>query len=132
MNISNLKIDSNKRTEFIDITDEINEEIDFEEGWIFVFSKHTTSGLTINENEERLKKDMERALNELIKEKGWEHNEIDNNADSHLRGMLLDSSLVIPVRNNSLDIGTWQSVFFVELDGPRTRNVYLGFNLKNK
>lgn len=125
MNISKVIIKTEERTEFIDVTDKINEKVDVENGWLSVFTKHTTSGLTINENEERLISDMEKVLKEIVKEKGWKHNEIDNNADSHLRGMLLDSNLVIPVRNGSLDLGTWQSIFFVELDGPRTRNILI-------
>lgn len=126
MNISKINLDTKKRVELVNVTEKINEAIDFDEGWVFVFSKHTTSGLTINEDEKRLREDIKKALKELISGSGWRHNEIDNNADSHLRGMLLDSSLVMPVENGSLDLGTWQSVFFVELDGPRTRKVLVG------
>lgn len=126
MNISKIDINSENRTELIDITEKIKEKIDFKNGWIFVFSKHTTSGLLVNENEDRLKKDIEKALKELIEDNGWRHNEIDDNADSHLRSMLLNSSLVIPVQNQSLNLGTWQSIFFVELDGPRSRKVLIG------
>ncbi|MDO5815951.1 MAG: secondary thiamine-phosphate synthase enzyme YjbQ, partial [Methanobrevibacter sp.] len=49
----------------------------------------------------------------------WQHDRIDNNAKSHLKSFLLSSSETIPIKNGKLDLGTWQSVFFVELDGPR-------------
>ena len=50
----------------------------------------------------------------------YEHDKIDNNARSHLKSFLLSSSETLPVKNGKLDLGTWQSVFFIELDGPRT------------
>ena len=49
----------------------------------------------------------------------YEHDRIDDNARSHLKSFLLSSSECLPIRNNRLDLGTWQSVFFIELDGPR-------------
>jgi secondary thiamine-phosphate synthase enzyme len=79
--------------------------------------------VTVNEGESRLRSDFERALDELIPDKGWHHDEIDDNADSHLRAMLVGPSVTVPVENGSLDLGTWQSVLFVECDGPRTRTV---------
>jgi len=51
------------------------------------------------------------------------HNAIDNNADSHLRAVLLGGSQTVPVINGSMDLGTWQSIFFAELDGPRNRRI---------
>ncbi len=121
--MSKTSIQSESRTEFIDITEDINKKISINNGIASIFSKHTTSGLTVNENEEGLIKDMKKKIKELVRNESWKHDKIDNNADSHLRGMLLDSSLCIPVKNSELDLGTWQSVFFVELDGPRTREI---------
>ncbi|OJH50110.1 hypothetical protein MPF_0905 [Methanohalophilus portucalensis FDF-1] len=51
------------------------------------------------------------------------HDRIDNNADAHLRAVLLGNSETMPVRKGDLELGTWQSIFFVELDGPRKRDV---------
>ena len=87
-----------------------------------IFTRHTTSGLTINENEAGLVSDMETVF-EIIPDKSYLHDRIDNNARSHLQSMLLEHSIVLPISNFRLDLGTWQSVFFVELDGPRKRNV---------
>lgn len=121
--MSKASIQSESRTEFIDITEDINKKISIKNGIASIFSKHTTSGLTVNENEEGLIKDMKKKIKELVRNESWKHDKIDNNADSHLRGMFLDSSLCIPVKNSELDLGSWQSVFFVELDGPRTREI---------
>jgi secondary thiamine-phosphate synthase enzyme len=54
---------------------------------------------------------------------GYAHDRIDNNADAHLKAVLLGSSETIPVIDGSLQLGTWQSIFLAEMDGPRTRDV---------
>ena len=115
-----LKIDTNKSFEIIDITSEINDLIDVENGIISIFSRHSTSAIVVNENESGLLRDLEFTLNNLITDKfSYEHDKIDNNAKSHLKSFLLSSSECLPIKNNRLDLGTWQSVFFIELDGPR-------------
>jgi secondary thiamine-phosphate synthase enzyme len=115
-----LKIDTNKNFEIIDITSKINELIDIEEGIISIFSKHSTSAIVVNENESGLLKDLEFTLNNIITDKySYNHDRIDNNAKSHLKSFLLSSSECLPIKNARLDMGTWQSVFFIELDGPR-------------
>ena len=115
-----LKIDTSKNFEIIDITSKINELIDVEEGIISIFSRHSTSAIVVNENESGLLRDLEFALNNLITDKySYDHDRIDNNARSHLKSFLLSSSECLPIKNGRLDLGTWQSVFFIELDGPR-------------
>lgn len=115
-----LKIDTDKNFEIIDITSKINELIDIEEGVISIFSKHSTSAIVVNENESGLLNDLEFMLNNVVSDKfSYQHDRIDNNAKSHLKSFLLSSSECLPIRNSKLDLGTWQSVFFIELDGPR-------------
>jgi len=115
-----LKLDTNKQFEIIDITSRINELIDINEGIISIFSKHSTSAIVVNENERGLLDDLEFTLENLITDKySYSHDRIDNNARSHLKSFLLSSSESLPVKNQKLDLGTWQSVFFIELDGPR-------------
>lgn len=117
---SYIKLDTKRNFEIIDITSRINELIDIETGIVNVFSKHSTSAIVVNENESGLLKDLEFSLNSLIDDKfSYQHDRIDNNAKSHLKSFLLSSSETLPVRNSKLDLGMWQSVFFVELDGPR-------------
>ena len=118
--IHSLKLDTNKNFEIIDITSKINELIDIEEGIISIFSRHSTSAIVVNENESGLLNDLEFTLDNLITEKySYQHDRIDNNARSHLMSFLLSSSECLPIKNGKLDLGTWQSVFFIELDGPR-------------
>ncbi len=115
-----LKINTNMNFEIMDITSKINELIDIEEGIISIFSKHSTSAIVVNENESGLLSDLEFMLDNLVSDKfSYQHDRIDDNARSHLKSFLLSSSECLPVKNGKLDLGTWQSVFFIELDGPR-------------
>ena len=123
--VFNLKTD--KRIEIIDITQEVQlivEQSHYNDGIVNIYTRHSTSGIVINENESGLIKDFKSALESLIPIDGnYNHNCIDNNADSHIRSFFIGSSETVPLYEGKLDLGTWQSIFFVELDGPRTRMV---------
>ena len=129
MSSKKIILNTNKNFEIIDITSKINQEIDIESGIVNIFSKHSTSAIVVNENENGLLADLELMLSDLVSDKcSWQHDRIDNNAKSHLKSFLLSSSETIPILNGKLDLGTWQSVFFIELDGPRkNRTVNLTF-----
>ncbi len=118
---------TSKRLELIDITSRVSEVLKSSgigNGILNVFSRHSTSAIFINENETRLTGDVESILKTLVPEdSSYGHNIIDNNADSHLRAVLLGGSQTVPVINGSLDLGTWQSIFFAEFDGPRNRKI---------
>lgn len=118
-----IKINSLKRTEIIDITLKIQSSIEkskVNNGIINIFSKHSTSAIVVNENEKGLLSDFERLLNDIIpNDNKYEHDLIDNNAASHLKSFFLSPSESIPINDQKLAIGTWQSIFFIELDGPR-------------
>ena len=120
MLIENIEInlDTNKTFEIIDITSKISN------GIVNIFSKHSTSAICVNENEEGLLEDLEFVLSNIISNKfRYKHDNIDNNAESHLKSFLLSSSESVPISNNKLNLGTWQSVFFIELDGPRHNRI---------
>ena len=117
---NSLKINTNKNFEIIDITSKINELINIDEGIISIFSKHSTSAIVVNENGAGLLDDLEFCLDNIVSDKfSYSHDRIDNNAMSHLKSFLLSSSECLPIKNAKLDLCTWQSVFFIELDGPR-------------
>ncbi|MCL1463421.1 secondary thiamine-phosphate synthase enzyme YjbQ [Argonema galeatum] len=105
-------------------------------GQVLVFSRHTTTALAINENEERLLEDVKVHLGKLAPESDkYLHNDLHlrknipddepMNAHSHLMAMMLSTSEVIPVVDGQLALGTWQSVLFFDLDGPRKRTVFV-------
>lgn len=119
------QIKTSQETEIIDITEKIDSRIDGEDGICTVFVPHTTAGLTVNENEDRLLEDIKEFIKEAVPEKDYRHDGIDDNASAHLRNLLLDSNVTLPVKNGEIQTGNWQSILFIELDGPRTRTVKL-------
>ena len=122
-----MQIQTSKEIELVDITEMVRGRIevkDVKDGFCIVFSKHTTTGIIINENEPRLKEDILNMLDKIVPSgKGYLHDDIDSNAHSHIRSIILGSSVIVPIENGSLSLGTWQSIFLVELDGPRRRTV---------
>ncbi len=124
-----VNIKTSQRVEIVDITPDIEKIVQgcaVTKGLVNVFSRHSTSAIIINENEQRLLRDIKNSLETLIPQnEDYAHNIIDNNADSHLRGVLMGGSQCIPLDKGKLELGTWQSIFFVELDGPRNRKVNL-------
>ena len=114
--------------DLVDITAEVEgivEESGIENGIALVFVPGATGAIVTIEHESGLLEDFRRALEELIpKGKGYLHDRIDDNAHSHLRATLLGASECFPVVNGRLVRGTWQQIFFVELDvRPRHRRV---------
>lgn len=103
-------------------------------GQVLIFSRHTTTALAINEDEKRLLDDIKVHLRKLAPEsERYLHNDLHlrdvpddepMNAHSHLMALMLSTSEVIPIMNGKLALGTWQSVLFFELDGPRKRTVF--------
>ncbi len=122
-----LSIETSRRIELIDITSEVQEEVKIsgiQEGVCIISTRHTTAGIIINENENGLREDILNLLNRLVPQgAGYRHDKIDNNADSHLKAVLLGMSEALPVIQGKLELGTWQSIFFAEMDGPRHRTV---------
>lgn len=118
-------VETDDRLTTVDVTDRIVEAVpdDLESGTCTAFVRHTTAGLLVQEDEPRLRGDIESFLRELVPDEGHAHDELDDNADSHLRATLVGPDVTIPIENDDLALGTWQSVLLVECDGPRTRTV---------
>ena len=107
-----------------DVTDSVRAAVpDDRDGTVTVFVRHTTAGIVVNEAEPRLLEDVEQFVASLAPDDGWRHDELDGNADSHLRALLLGQHVTVPVSDGDLDLGRWQSVLLVECDGPRTRSI---------
>lgn len=122
--MASITVETEARTECIDITDRVTAAIpDDADGVCTVFSQHTTMGVVVNEAESRLLDDLAAALDRLVPDDGWRHDEIDDNADSHVRAMLIGESATVPVVDGELQLGRWQSLLAVECDGPRSRTL---------
>jgi len=121
-----VSIETHDRSEVLDVTDAVTEALpERANGVATVFVQHTTAGVTVNEAESRLLGDLAAALEQLVPDTGWAHDEIDDNADGHIRALLVGPSVTVPVSDGRLDLGTWQSVLLVECDGPRTRELQI-------
>ncbi|RAP45173.1 secondary thiamine-phosphate synthase enzyme YjbQ [uncultured Methanosphaera sp.] len=118
-----IHINTNQNVEVINITSNVNDIIrkhDITNGLVNISTKHTTSSIMINEDEEGLKKDYVKFLEKIVPNDNYLHDRIDNNATSHLKAMLTTPTQTLPIIDGKISLGTWQSIFFVELDGPRS------------
>ena len=125
-----INVKSKSRTEFIDITEMIQDVIKDEgitKGICCLYVPHTTAGVTINEGADpSVQRDIINALNRLIPhEMNYSHRE--GNADAHIKSTLVGASLNLIIDEGKLLLGTWQAVFFCEFDGPRHRRIALKF-----
>ena len=125
-----LSVASSRDCEFIDITCKINELIpqDMKCGICHIFCPHTTAGLTVNENADPdVKHDLLKKLDSLIPKNECYYQHCEGNSAAHLKSSLFGVSLAVPICNGKLLLGTWQSVYFCEFDGPRHRKVQILF-----
>ncbi|WP_435333390.1 secondary thiamine-phosphate synthase enzyme YjbQ [Haloarchaeobius sp. TZWWS8] len=124
MHRERVTVQTDERLTTVDVTAEVRNAIpDGVDGLCTVSVQHTTAGVVLQEAERGLRNDIVSFLADLVSDGGWEHDRVDDNADSHLRATLLGASETIPVEDGELSLGTWQSVLFVECDGPRSRSV---------
>ncbi len=110
---------------FIDITRKVAEIVhrsQVRQGICQVFVPHTTAGVTINENADPdVVHDLLAALNTMAPALRYRHGE--GNSPAHLKSLLTGSSVMVPVEDGALRLGTWQGIYFCEYDGPRQRRV---------
>ena len=123
-----ITVQTKARTDFIDLTDAVQQfvrEQNLTDGIITVFVPHTTAGITINENADPdVTADLETVFDDLIPwTNGYRH--LEGNTAAHVKASLMGSSAQVLVENGALCLGTWQSLYFCEFDGPRTRKVWL-------
>jgi secondary thiamine-phosphate synthase enzyme len=128
--VREISLRTERRTQLVDITRQVEEALDGDGNVTaaLVFVPHTTAGVTINEHADpAVARDFEAALERLVGDNwGWEHVEAgEENAPSHVRAALMGPQVLVPVEDGRLALGTWQGIFFCELDGPRSRSVYV-------
>jgi len=121
-----IHLKSHLRSHWIDITDKVQAVVSRSgiiEGICTVVCLHTTASITVNENADPdVEKDFFKMLEQLIPiNASFRH--VEGNSDSHIKASLTGLSAQIPVSGGRLVLGTWQSVYFCEFDGPRSRKV---------
>ncbi|MCK9197162.1 MAG: secondary thiamine-phosphate synthase enzyme YjbQ [Syntrophales bacterium] len=126
--MNSLSVKTSTRFEMIDITRQIRDiirEDDTGSGLCYVFVPHTTAAVTINENADPdVPRDIISILDRLIPLHGpYRHGE--GNSAAHVKASLMGASETVLIENGQLVLGTWQSIFFCEFDGPRMRKVFV-------
>jgi secondary thiamine-phosphate synthase enzyme len=113
------------REQILIITDDVNRALASMakgDGLCTIVVPHTTCAISVNENADpAVPADLTKALRALVPNVRFEHGE--GNSDAHFLSMLIGTSLTWPYRGGNLVLGRWQGIYFVELDGPRTRKV---------
>lgn len=122
---------SDRRTQLIDITRDVQGALDARNGAsaVLVYIPHTTAGVTINEGADpAVARDLEAAMEKIV-EDGWDWKHVEDpdgpNAPSHVRASLVSPQVLVPLESDRLALGTWQGIFLCEFDGPRERKVYV-------
>jgi secondary thiamine-phosphate synthase enzyme len=124
--LRSINIKTGSRVEFIDITDEINRVIKdsgITNGICCIYVPHTTAGIIINEGADpSVKRDIQKSLSRLIPSDG-DYTHAEGNSPAHIKSSLTGISHSVIIEDGKLLLGAWQSVFFCEFDGPRSRKV---------
>ena len=114
-----------KRRALVDITEQVARAIGGEDGVWMVFVPHTTAGVTINEGADpAVATDILARLQEAAPDEA-EYEHAEGNAPAHVMTALVGSTTLVAVEGGELRLGTWQSIFLCEFDGPRSRKVWL-------
>ncbi|MBI5102374.1 MAG: YjbQ family protein [Nitrospirae bacterium] len=124
--IKYINVKSRTRTEFIDITEKVQEvikETGVVSGICYLFVPHTTAAITINEGADpSVQRDIQTLFNRMVPFEGdYLHKE--GNSSAHIKAAMTGISVNLLIDEGRLVLGTWQSVFFAEFDGPRHRRV---------
>ncbi len=121
-------LQTRSRTDFVNIDRQVAEAVaqsGMKEGILTIFVPHTTAGVTINENADPdVMADLEAVLDRMVP---WSHGyrHLEGNTAAHMKASMMGASAQVVVSDGKLQLGTWQSLYFCEFDGPRTRQVWI-------
>ena len=125
-----LWFNTKKPQEFIRITDEVAAMVaasGVKEGFVLVSAMHITAGVFVNDWENGLIHDFQEWLEKLAPAGlNYRHHQTgEDNADAHLKSLLVHHQVIVPVTKGKLDLGTWQQIFYAEFDGQRRKRVII-------
>lgn len=123
-----LSFHTRRRREMVHITPQVEEIVrrsGIDDGLCFVSPMHITAAIYVNDHEEGLIEDIGEWLEKLAPaRREYKHHQTgEDNADAHLKSLLLHHESTLPVTKGRLDLGTWQRIFYAEFDGQRTKRV---------
>lgn len=120
-----------QRRKIINITNDVQHAIyesGIKEGLVLVNAMNITASVFINDDESGLHSDYERWLEKLAPEKPYDqyaHNGFEDNADAHLKRTIMGREVVCAITDGQLDFGTWEQIFYYELDGKRRKHALI-------
>jgi secondary thiamine-phosphate synthase enzyme len=120
-----LKLNTTSKFQLLDITGDVENTVkrsSIRNGIVVVYAPHATASIIVNEHEPGLLEDILEKVKEFTEpgSSKWRHNRIDDNAHAHIGSALFGSTRIFPVVNGRVVRGTWQNIFFLEMDGPRS------------
>ena len=129
MSTHRLRVRSREREELVEFTDEVRRvlrESGARDGVCTLYVRHTTAGLTVNENADPdVARDMLHALRTLVPQHGMGFRHSEENSDAHIKATLVGPSVTVPFADGQLLLGRWQGIFLCEFDGGREREVIM-------
>lgn len=123
-----ITVTTRRKDQVVDITEEVEEFLrsaEKESGVCIVFAAHTTCAITTADLDPGTDQDLLQALRKMLPEMSYRHPHDPSHTPDHLISSIIGPSVTIPYRNRRLEVGTWQRIILVELDGPRQRTVHL-------
>ncbi len=125
-----LTFHTKRRREYVHITPQVETALKksgVHEGMALVSAMHITAGVYVNDNESGLIKDIDKWLEELAPARpDYRHHQTgEDNADAHLKSMIVHHEVVVPITSGRLDLGPWQRIFYAEFDGQRDKRVII-------
>lgn len=120
-----LNIVTKSKRQVIDISEQVQAQLPQYDGLVHVFVRHTTAAITTADLDPGTDLDLLDALDGLLPDLQWRHPHNPEHAPDHLLASIIGPDVTVPVHNGKLQLGTWQRIILIELDGPRTRKVLI-------
>jgi len=125
-----LWFNTERHREFINITNRVEEFVErshVDEGFVLVSAMHITAGVYVNDAESGLIADIDEWLEKLAPYRpDYQHHATgESNGDAHLKSLLVQHEVIVPVTNGHLDLGSWQQIYYAEFDGQRRKRVIM-------
>ncbi len=126
--LQKFKLSTHSRESIVEITDQVAravEQSQIEDGAAIIYSPHTTTAVTINENADPdVRRDLVTFFNQLVPNETY-FRHMEGNSDAHVKSSMIGCSETVLVENSRLVLGRWQGIYFCDFDGPRQRQCYV-------
>jgi len=122
-----LTIHTEAARQVVDITDQVSQQLETEDGVVHIFAKHTTVAISVADLDPGTDQDYLNALFDMVPDIDFNHPHDPAHTPSHILSAMIKPELTVPVVAGRLQLGTWQRIVLLEFDGPRERHVVLSF-----